>query len=209
MKIELSKSMTLKQFENGYWYLSELKEFGKTIGIQSANKLRKDELEKAIISFLTSGKIQSPTHRNLSKSGIKDLEKGLSLDLLINSYTYNKETKNFIFKEAEKIAPKLKRKSGVMYRLNRWREEQITNRIAITYGDLANQYIKLNQTQESFAHIPHGRYINFVADFLATEMNATREQAILVWKQLKEMDIPKDYQSWVKFCNQINGSDKR
>ena len=197
-KVKLSKSMTPTEFENGYWYATELKDFAETIGIPSASKLRKDELEKAIMLFLNTGKVQSPTKRNLLRSGIRDIEKGLSLELPVFNYTSNKETKEFIVKEARKIVPELKRKSGARYRLNRWREEQLTNGVKITYEDLVKQYIKLNQTDERFAHIPHGRYINFVADFLKAETNPTREQAIKAWKQLKQMDIPKNYRAWAK-----------
>ncbi len=116
--------------------------------------------------------------------------KGLSLDLPVVNYTSNRETKEFVVKEAQKIAPHIKRKSGARYRLNRWREEQLTTGVKITYRDLVNQYIKLNQTKERFARVPHGRYINFVADFLATEPNATREQAIRAWEQLKKNGSP-------------------
>jgi hypothetical protein len=35
MKTKLSMSMTLAQFDNGYWYAAELKDFAETIGIQS------------------------------------------------------------------------------------------------------------------------------------------------------------------------------
>ena len=40
-----STVMTVTQFDNGYWYATEIKAFAKTIGIPSVNKLRKDELE--------------------------------------------------------------------------------------------------------------------------------------------------------------------
>lgn len=190
--------MTRTQFENGYWYALELKEFAETIGIPSANKLRKDELEKAIISFLSTGAIQSPTRRALSATGIRDSEKGLSLRLRVVNYTNDRATKDFLESEARKIAPNLKRKSGARYRLNRWREEQITNGVKITYQDVVNQYVQLNQTRERFAQIPHPRYINFISDFFAAEKNATREQAIKAWEQIKKMDAPKTYRSWVK-----------
>jgi hypothetical protein len=190
--------MTRTQFENGYWYALELKNFAETIGIPSANKLRKDELEKAIISFLGTGTIQSPTRRSLSRTGIRDIEKGLSLKLPVVNYTNDRKTKDFLETEARKIAPNLKRKSGCRYRLNRWREEQITNGVKITYKDLVIQYVKLNQTAGRFAQIPHGRYINFISDFFAAEKNATREQAIKAWQQIKKMDLPKNYHSWAQ-----------
>jgi hypothetical protein len=91
----------------------------------------------------------------------------------------------------------VREKSGVWYRLNRWREEQITNGKHPTYGDLIKQYIALNKV-ETFAKIPQDRYVNFVAAFLAAEQGATRADAIAAWTELKTMDIPKNYPSWVK-----------
>ena len=78
--IKLSTSMTLTEFDTGYWYATELKGFAEAIGIPSAAKLRKDELEKAIKLFLATGKIENPTKRNLSASGTKDVERGLRLE---------------------------------------------------------------------------------------------------------------------------------
>ena len=191
--------MTVNQFDNGYWYATELKEFAERIGIPSANKLRKDELERAIKLFLETGKIKTPTKRSLSNSGRKDVELGLRLDLRVMVYTNDKETKDFLERESQKLAPGLKRKSGVRYRLNRWREEQLVKGIKLTYGDLVEEYVRLNQTTKPFVHIPHGRYVNFVADFLAAEKGATREQAIREWKKLKTLDVPKDYRSWARY----------
>jgi hypothetical protein len=190
--------MTVTQFENGYWYATEIKAFAKTIGIPSANKLRKDELERAVKVFLETGKIKSPIKRNLSAARTKDVERGLSVDLPVVTYTNNQETKDFLEKEAQKCAPGLRRKSGVRYRLNRWREEQLVKGVKLTYGDLIEEYVRLNQTERPFAQIPIGRYINFVSDFLAAEKGATRDQAIDAWEKLKALDVPKDYRSWAR-----------
>ena len=189
--------MTLRDFENGYWYLDQIKIFAHRIGIPSANKLRKDELEKAIATFLRTGKAASPTRRSLRKTGVKDLERGLSMKLRIQNYTSNRETKNFIIQQAHRIAPELRERSGVWYRLNRWREEQITSGKHPTYGGLVRQYIALNR-MERFEKIPQVRYINFLADFLAAEKGATRAEAIAAWTELKQLDVPKSYASWVK-----------
>lgn len=191
--------MTVTQFDNGYWYATELKDFAETIGIPAANKLRKDELERAIKLFLRTGKIKSPTKRNLTTPGMKDVERGLRLDLRVRVYTNNKETKDFLERQAQKLAPGLKRKSGARYRLNRWREDQIVKGVKITYRDVVEEYVRLSQSTLPFAHIPHGRYINFLADFLAAERDATRERAIKAWKKLKTLDIPKDYRSWSRY----------
>jgi SAP domain-containing new25 len=206
-KPKLSKSMTVEQFENGYWYALEIKAFADDIGIPAASKLRKDELEELIKHFLRTGKIRNATRKTLSRSGVRDVERGLSLKLAVVNYTNDRETKDFIVREALKIAPTLKRKSGARYRLNRWREQQIDNGIKITYADVVREYVRLNQVQGSFpqVQIPSGRYINFLSDFLAGEKNPTRAQALRAWEQLKQAEIPKNYREWKKKFGKSGG----
>jgi SAP domain-containing new25 len=189
--------MAVRDFENGYWYLEQLKDFGARIGIPAAKKLRKDELEKAIVAFLRTGNAALPTERSLRRTGARDVERGLHLKLRIENYTSNRETKDFIVEQARMMAPQVREKSGVWYRLNRWREEQITGGEHPTYGDLVQRYIALNRMQR-FERVPYRCYINFVADFLEADKRATRAEAIAAWTELKELDGPKDYASWVK-----------
>src|SRR5688572_14602203 len=193
----LSPTMMLREFENGYWYLDQLKNFAERIGIPAAKKLRKDELEQAIVAFLRTGDAAWPTKRSLRKTGVRDAERGLNLKLRIENYTSNRETKDFIVEQARMMAPDVREKSGVWYRLNRWREERIMSGAHPTYGDLVRQYIALNKMPR-FERVPHGRYINFVADFLEAETGTTRAEAIASWNELKELDVPKNYLSWVK-----------
>ena len=189
--------MTPRDFENGYWYLDQLRQFADRIGIPAAKKLRKDELEKAIVAFLRTGKAELPTERSLRKTGVRDAERGFNLKLRIEHYTSNRVTKDFIVEQARLMAPEVREQSGVWYRLNRWREEQITSDKRPTYGDLVRQYIALNKMPR-FEKIPHGRYINFVAQFLAADKAATRAEAIAAWTELKKLDVPKDYASWIQ-----------
>ena len=193
----LSARMTLCAFETGYWYLDQLKDFAGRIGIPAATRLRKDELERAIVTFLRTGKTLSATKRALRMTGVKDVERGLHLKLRIEHYTSNRETKDFIVTQARRMAPDVREKSGVWYRLNRWREERIASGKQPTYGDLVRQYVALNK-MDRFERVPHGRYINFVADFLAADRTATRTEAIAAWHELKRLDVPKDYVSWAR-----------
>jgi hypothetical protein len=206
-KTKLSASMTSTQFDNGYWYATELKDFADRIGIPSANKLHKDELEKAIKVFLQTGRIESPTKRSLSRSGTRDVDRGLSLDLRVVVYTNDKTTKDFLEREALRLAPDLKRRSGARYRLNRWREDQVASGVKITYRDVVREYVRLSRTAGPFARVPHGRYIYFISDFMAAEQDATRKQAIRAWTALKALDVPKDYRSWKKH-RRISGTFK-
>ena len=188
--------MTVEQFDNGYWYAVELKAFAKEIGIPSMSKLRKDEIEHLIKHFLRTGKIKRATRTNLSRTGVRDTARRLSLKSRIVNYTNDRETKDFVWQEALKIDPQLKKKSGASYRLNRWREQQIEKGVRLTYGDLVKQCVKLNQFKGKFPQAPSGRYINFLSDFLAGEKGANRERAIRAWKELKKLDVPKNYRAW-------------
>ena len=47
--------MTIKEFENTYWYMSELKALAKSLKIPVDSKIRKDQLEALIIQFLKTG----------------------------------------------------------------------------------------------------------------------------------------------------------
>jgi len=64
---------------------------------------------------------------------------------------------------------------------------------------VVKEYVRLNQVKGPFPQVPHVRYINFVSDFLAAERGATWKEALLAWKKLKKLDLPKNYRSWVKF----------
>lgn len=197
MAHSLSKTMTPRAFENGYWYLDQLQTFAERIGVPAAKRLRKDELERAIVTFLRTGDAALPTTRSLRKTGAKDVERGLSLKLPIEHYTSNRETKAFIVTQARRMAPEVREKSGVWYRLNRWREDQITSGKHPTYRDLVRQYIALNKMPR-FEKVPYDCYVNFVAAFFAADKAATRAEAIAAWKALKKLDVPKNYASWVK-----------
>jgi SAP domain-containing protein len=188
--------MTETAFDNGYWYATELKEFAIKVGIPSANKLRKDELEKAIKHFIRTGESKTPAKRGLTKTGVRDVDKGLSLHLPVVNYTSNKETKEFLEREAAKLEPGFKRASGTRYLLNRWREAQLASGNSITYQDLVKHTIELNKTKQGPLRIEHARYINFISDFMAANKSAQREQAVKAWEELKAMDTPKTYESW-------------
>ena len=197
-RAKLTESITERAFENGYWYATELRAFATTIGIPSANKLRKDELEKALKHFIRTGESRNLVKRGLSKSGTRDVDKGLHVDLPIVHYTSNKQTKDFIVREAAKLEPGFKRVSGTRYLLNRWREAQISSGRRITYGDLVKEAIRLNKTKHGPLRAEHGRYINFISDFMAANRNSSHAEAVKAWHAIKAMDAPKTYAAWCK-----------
>jgi hypothetical protein len=195
---KLSKSMTETEFDNGYWYAEDLKKFAEEIGVPSAQRLRKDELERAVKHFLRTGEAKSFAKRTISKTGPRDIDLGLRLDLPVVHYTSNRQTKDFIEQEAAKLEPGFKRKSGTRYLLNRWREEQLARGRRITYGDLVRYAIELNKTKDGPLRVEHGRYVNFISDFMKANEHAAMSEAIAAWNALKKMDVPKTYQAWLE-----------
>lgn len=190
-KINLSEH----DFINKYWYTLELKRLAKKIGILNVSKIRKDELEKIILKYIKTGILEYP--KNSKKNYKKNSEDILELDTIIKYYKNNKKTWIFISREVCKIQPDFKAKSGVKYWLNRWREKEIQKGNTITYGDLINEYIRLNNI-DRLPQIPSAKFNNFITDFLKNEKNKTRVEAIRIWKKVKRMNLPKNYLSWKK-----------
>jgi hypothetical protein len=89
--VKLTKKITAKKFDNGYWYAHELKSFAKEIGVQHTSKLRKDELEKIIKEFIRTGKVRASKWQNPPPIGTKDYELGLTVDRPVRNFTDNKD----------------------------------------------------------------------------------------------------------------------
>jgi hypothetical protein len=200
----LSGSTTETQFDNGYWYTAELQDFATRLGVPSASRLRKDELEKTIRHFIRKHEVKTFVKRGLTKARMRDVDKGLTLGLRVVNYTSNRETKDFIEREAAKREPGFKRKGGTRYLLNRWREEQLTAGRRITYADLVTQAIVLNKTKQGPLRVEHGRYMNFVSDFMAQNPRRALADAVRAWAEVKRMDAPKTYEAWAARANRRN-----
>lgn len=196
-KLILNQNTSAKDFEKNYFYAVELKEFAKTIGVNGTAKLRKDQLEKIIKSFLLTGVVTQAIDKLKRSKSDRDFEKSqLKMDTVVNNYCSNKITKTFIITEAIKIQPNLPKKSGVWYWINRWREEQL-EKTSITYGDIIHQFIELSNKKERLPRIPSTKFNNFISDFLEAK-EGSRAEAIIAWEQLKETNIPKTFEAWAK-----------
>jgi hypothetical protein len=197
-KRKLSAAMTLRAFDNGYWYAAELRAFAIKMKIPFASKLRNDQLEASIKNLLFAEGAKVAAISVAPKEGLRDVDRGLRLDLPIVHYTSNEATKLFIEWEAAKIQPGFKRASGTRYLLNRWREEQIAEGRGITYRDLVLQAVVLNESKRGPLRVEHGRYMNFISDFMAGNKGASHDDAVRAWHEVKAMDAPKTYAAWAR-----------
>jgi hypothetical protein len=158
--------------------------------------MRKNELEAAIASYLSTGRYSGLRRPRVPLAVPPDVDRGLRPGLLVRRYTNNAETKQFLEAQARRLSPAHKQRSGARYRLNRWREQQMTAGKTITYRDLVVEYVRLCQPDVAFARVTGDYYVYFVADFLRSEPNATRAAAIRAWHEVKRLKLPKSYQAW-------------
>jgi hypothetical protein len=191
--MKLSAGMTLRQFDHGYWYATEIKAFARSIGVAGAHTLRKDELETIIRHFLAHGRLPSAPLRNRSRTGVRDVDRGLRLGLRVVLYSNDRETKAFLEREARRMNPAHRRRSGSRYRINRWRDAQLAKGARITYRDLVTEYVRLNRPETEHKRGPSGRYVYFLSDFLGANPGAGMAAAIRAWKQIKKQNAPKTY----------------
>lgn len=186
--------MTIQEFENKYWYMSELKALAKSLEIPFGLKIRKDQLEKMIIHFLETGTVNKKNcYRRKNRN--RDI---LNSHTYVENFSNKKETWEFIHSEMDKWMPGLQLKSGAKYWLNRWIEDKLSHGEKITYNDVICEYIRLNKTEGKLPQIPSCKFNNFISDYLANEKNATREEALDAWNKLKAMKAKKDYITWKK-----------
>ena len=186
-----------KEFENKYWYMSELRALAKSLEIPFDSKIRKDQLEKMIIQFLETGTVNKENSFR-SKSQNVDI---LNNNSYVENFRNNRKTWEFIHSEMDSRFHGLKQKSGAKYWLNRWIENKLSNSEKITYDDVVCEYIRLNKTEGKLPQIPSCKFNNFISDYLANEKNGTREEALKAWNELKGMKIKKDYIEWKKNKN--------
>ncbi|MGI5090611.1 hypothetical protein ABK01_01265 [Treponema sp. OMZ 305] len=186
--------MTIKEFENKYWYMSELKALAKSLEIPFHSKIRKDQLEEMIIQFLETGTVNK---KNSFRSKSRNIEI-LNNSSYVENFSNKKETWEFIHSQMNSRVPGLKPKSGAKYWLNRWIENKLSHDEKITYNDVICEYIRLNKTEGKLPQIPSCKFNNFISDYLANEKDAIREDALEEWNKLKNMKIKKDYITWKK-----------
>lgn len=186
--------MTITEFENKYWYMSELKAFAKSLKMPVDSKIRKDQLEEMIIQFLKTGTVNQKNRFRI-KSRNRDRWSNSSY---VEDFSNKKETWEFINSEMDKRVSGLKPKSGAKYWLNRWIEDKLSHGEKITYNDVVCEYIRLNKIEGKLPQIPSCKFNNFISNYLANEKNVTREDALKAWNKLKDMKAKKDYITWKK-----------
>ena len=187
--------MSVEEFDDGYFYATELKGFARQLGI-AVGRRRKLELEALIRDFLRTGVVPVPTPEPRRRSGAG--RDRLAAGTVVRHYVDDRTTKDFLRGMVRVRAPSLRDKSGQWYWLNDWRRGQLQAGRHITYADLGNRLLDLMRTEGRLSRIPAARFNNFMTDFRADPANKgkSRADAVAAWEYIKSAPGPKTYAAY-------------
>ena len=192
---KLRASMSVEEFDDGYFYAADLKAFARQLGI-AVGRRRKLELEELIRGFLRTGIVPPAEPVPDPRSG--EGRDRLAAETIVRSYVDDRTTKAFLRDFVHARAPSLRDKSGQWYWLNEWRRAQLQEGQCISYADLGNRLLELMRSQGRLPRIPAARYNNFVTDFKADPANKgkSRADAVAAWERIKSVPGPKTYDAY-------------
>lgn len=192
---ELRSSMSVEEFDDGYFYAAELKAYARQVGI-AVGRRRKLELEALVRDFLRTGIVPSPTPEPRRRTG--EARDRLAAGTVVRNYVDDRRTKDFLRGLVHAHAPSLRDKSGQWYWLNDWRRRQLRAGRRITYADLGNRLLELLRTEGRLPRIPAARFNNFITDYRADPANKgrSRADAVAAWEHIKSVPGPKTYAAY-------------
>ena len=193
--VKLRASMSVEEFDDGYFYAADLKAFARQLGI-AVGRRRKLELEALIRGFLRTGMVPLAKPVPHRRSG--EERDRLAAETIVRTYVDDRRTKAFLRDLVHACAPALKDKSGQWYWLNEWRRTQLQAGQRITYSDLGNRLLELMRSSGRLPRIPAARFNNFATDFKADPANKGkgRADAVAAWERIKSVPGPKTYEAY-------------
>ncbi len=203
---ELRRKMSVKEFDDGYFYAAELKRFAREVGISVGNR-RKFEVEDLIRSFLETGVVPA-SQPTLPRNKGEERDR-LALDEQVRNYVDDKETKEFLLDAVRSSSPGIKKKSGQWYWLNDWRRKQQERQAVFTYQDVVDHLSKLMHQKGRLPQVPSARMNNFITDLRADPVNSemTRDEVQQEWRWLKKQPGPKTYAEYKRLRGTAENSN--
>ena len=193
---KLHASMSVEEFDDGYFYAAELKTFARELGI-AVGRRRKLELEALIRDFLRTGTVPpADPEPDRRFGGQRDI---LAPETTVRAYVDDRRTKAFLRALVYARGPAPRDKSGQWYWLNDWRRTRLQAGQRITYSDLANRLLELMRSEGRLPRIPVARFNNFVKDFWTDPANKgkSRADAVAAWERIKAAPGPKTYEAFL------------
>ncbi|QWH18652.1 cytoplasmic protein [Bacillus mycoides] len=178
MRPPLTKSISLKDFQNYYWLKTELQTFCRAHDLPASGS--KIEITERISHYLTTGKIlKNSSHQKKNKTAVSHKE--LSLQTIITENHCCSEDVRAFFKE----------KIGVNFRFTVALQKFFKKNIGKTYEDAITFWYEENERKKDPAYkttiSAQFEYNRFTRSFFEDPCNKgkSKTDAIAAWNELK------------------------
>jgi len=171
LRPELTKEITLLEFQQNYWLKEELTSFCRAQNLPtSGGKL---ELSKRIEQFLSSGKVEKPIVKHKTHS---TMPKTFSREMVIGKgWHCSQDLRSFFETEF-----------GASFHFNSVMRDFIKNEAGKTLQDAMDAYkadLASGVEKEIGSQFEYNRHIR---DFYKSHPGASLQEAIQAWKELKD-----------------------
>ncbi len=185
MKPNLTKDISIKDFDEYYWLKKELQRFCRDNGLSTTGS--KMELFDRIKTYLLTGEIVKP-NRNRKLNKKIDSDSKLSLDTVITEKHRCSQDVRAFFKT---VIPK--------FHFSTYIQNYFKNNIGKTYRDAVNAWYEEEERKKDPTYekviAPQFEYNQFIRDFFADPKNQgkKRDEAIKEWNKIKKLPGSNQY----------------
>ncbi|MDV2686431.1 DUF6434 domain-containing protein [Alkalihalophilus lindianensis] len=179
MRPNLTKEISIKDFDNYYWLKEELQTFCRENGISASGS--KIEIFARIKTYLLTGEIKKPIRKTKINKKIENKSE-LSLETVITeNHRCSQEVRAFF----KTIIPK--------FHFSTYIQNYINNNIGKTYSDVVVAWNVEEERKKDPTYkkniAPQFEYNQFISDFFADPQNKekTRKEAIEAWNRIKRL----------------------
>ncbi|MFD1608842.1 DUF6434 domain-containing protein [Oceanobacillus luteolus] len=187
MRPNLTKDISMKDFDEYYWLKKELQTFCRNNGLSTTGS--KTELFDRIKTYLLTGEIVKP-NRNRKVNKKIDTDSELSLETVITENHRCSQDVRAFFKT---VIPK--------FHFSTYIQNYFKNNIGKTYRDALNAWYEEEERKKDPAYekviAPQFEYNQFIRDFFADPKNQgkKRDEAIKAWNKIKKLPGSNQYVS--------------
>jgi len=183
MRPPLNRNINVQDFTDFYWLKSELQHFCKSHELSTTGS--KQELADRIVTYLTTGKKQSPVKRD-KKQAFTEI---FSLDAVVPAgFTCTREARNFFESHTDKH-----------FKFSVQLQRYIKNNPEITFRDIITEYKRLEKLRKEgklkTTISSQFEYNQFTRDFFADpkNKNKSKQDCIDAWNAVKKTRGPNTY----------------
>ncbi|MBE4909811.1 SAP domain-containing protein [Bacillus luteolus] len=179
MRPNLTKEISIKDFDDYYWLKEELQTFCRENGISASGS--KIEIFDRIKTYLLTGKIKKPIRKTRINKKIENKSE-LSLETVITENHHCSQEVRAFFKT---VIPK--------FHFSTYIQNYFKNNIGKTYSDVVVAWNEEDERKKDPTYkkniAPQFEYNQFISDFFADPKNQekSRKEAIQVWNRIKRL----------------------